>query len=368
MSSAPRVLIMAGGTGGHVFPALAVAQVLQARGWLVDWIGTDRGLEGRVVPAHDFTLHILPVRGLRGKSGLFRVISLFYLLRSFFTALSLLIKLKPQVVLGLGGYVAGPAGIAARLLGRPLVIHEQNAVAGTTNRWLAPLATRILFGLPGAFDEGKGRRWVGNPVRAEIVALHGASDQVPEAFSPERPLRLLVIGGSLGSSPLNIAIPSAVAHLDSELGAKLQVRHQCGARHVDETQAGYGAYPLVRAEVTAFIEDMAAAYQWADLVVSRSGALTVSELAIAGRASILVPLPHAIDDHQTENARVLSQSGGAQLLPQDSDLAGKLARLLSGFIAMPGRLSALASNVRTLALPAAAATVADVVEEVAGVA
>ena len=368
MTSAPRILVMAGGTGGHVFPALAVAQVLQARGWLIDWIGTDRGLEGRVVPAHDFTLHILPVRGLRGKSGVFRLVSLFHLLRSFFVALGLIIRLKPKVVLGLGGYVAGPAGVAARLLGKPLVIHEQNAVAGTTNRWLAPLASRVLFGLPGAFDEGERRRWVGNPVRPEIVGLQHLPQNIPEAFSAVRPLRLLVIGGSLGSTPLNTAVPAALGQLDPEAAAHLQIRHQCGAQHLDSTRASYRDCPDGRVEVTAFINDMADAYQWADLVVSRSGALTVSEMAIVGRAAILVPLPHAIDDHQTANARVLSESGAAQLVQQGTDLPGKLAKLLTGFIAMPGRLSAIAENARKLALPDAASTVADVVEEVAGVA
>lgn len=368
MTSAPRVLIMAGGTGGHVFPALAVARVLQSRGWLIDWIGTDRGLEARVVPAHDFNLHVLPVQGLRGKSVWFRVKSFYYLLASFVAAMRLIIKLRPQAVLGLGGYVAGPAGVAARLLGRPLVIHEQNAVAGTTNRWLAPLATRVLFGLPGAFAEDHGRRWVGNPVRPEIVALHRLDAVSVAAFTSQRPLRLLVVGGSLGSSPLNTALPAALKGLAPEAITRVMVRHQCGARDVASTRACYGDDAGISAEVTAFIDDMAEAYGWADLVISRAGALTVSELAVAGRAAILVPLPHAIDDHQTENARVLSAVGGAQLVPQDGDLARKLAQLLTGFITAPGRLAVIADNASKLALPDAATTVADVVEEVADVA
>ena len=368
MTSAPRVLIMAGGTGGHVFPALAVARVLQSRGWLIDWIGTDRGLEARVVPAHDFNLHVMPVQGLRGKSVWFRVKSFYYLLASFVAAIRLIIKLRPQAVLGLGGYVAGPAGVAARLLGRPLVIHEQNAVAGTTNRWLAPLATRVLFGLPGAFADETGKSWVGNPVRPEIVALHRDEAVSVADFSSQRPLRLLVVGGSLGSSPLNAAVPAAVRGLAADRVTRLVVRHQCGAQDVEKTRAGYGDGTGVQADVTAFIEDMADAYRWADLVISRAGALTVSELAVAGRAAILVPLPHAIDDHQTENARVLSTVGGAQLLPQDGDLATKLNQLLAGFIATPARLSVIAGNARKLAMPDAAAVVADVVEEVADVA
>ncbi|MDG1066124.1 MAG: undecaprenyldiphospho-muramoylpentapeptide beta-N-acetylglucosaminyltransferase [Luminiphilus sp.] len=364
MMAAPRILIMAGGTGGHVFPALAVAQVLEARGWLVDWVGTARGLESRVVPAHGFTLHTLPVQGLRGKGLLFRVKSLVALIASFVASLSLLLKVKPRAVLGFGGYASGPAGVAAFLLRRPLVVHEQNAVAGTTNRWLAPVAKQVLLGLPGAFKIGAGYRLMGNPVRAEISALYDLKDEIPNVFNIDRPMRLLVVGGSLGSSPLNSGVPNALARLPDESLVRLQIRHQCGGPHVEATQNQYGSVAAASIQVLPFIEDMAAAYRWADLVVCRSGALTVSELMVTGTASVLVPLPHAIDDHQTHNARILSASGAGCLLPQDSSLEPQLSALLQGFIASPQRLKTMTGNARSLAMPNAAVAVAEAIEEV----
>lgn len=364
MTNAPRILIMAGGTGGHVFPALAVAQVLEARGWLVDWVGTARGLESRVVPAHGFTLHKLPVQGLRGKGLLFRVKSIMRLLASFIASLGLLLKIKPRAVLGFGGYASGPAGIAAFLLRRPLVIHEQNAVAGTTNRWLAPLAKRVLLGLPGAFGVEARHRLIGNPVRSEIVALHGHENEIPQFFSREQPLRLLVVGGSLGSSPLNCGVPEALAHLVEEDRARLTIHHQCGEQHLEATRNQYGSAVGASTQVVPFIDDMAAAYQWADLVVCRSGALTVSELMVTGKPSILVPLPHAIDDHQTQNARILSESGAGCLLPQGANMGPQLSALIHGFITDPQRLTLMQGNARRLAMPNAANTVADVIKEV----
>ncbi len=364
MTCAPRILVMAGGTGGHVFPALAVAQVLEARGWLVDWVGTTRGLESRVVPAHGFTLHTLPVQGLRGKGVLFRVKSVLRLLASFIQSLSLVLKIKPQAVLGFGGYASGPAGVAAFLLRRPLVLHEQNAVAGTTNRWLAPVAKRVLLGLPGAFGVGAGYRLIGNPVRSDISAQLDLKDDIPNRFCAERPLRLLVIGGSLGSAPLNAGVPDALAKLTEFDLAQLQIRHQCGDQHVEATQKQYGVGINGSIEVTAFIDDMAAAYRWADLVVCRSGALTVSELMATGTASILVPLPYAIDDHQTQNAKILSDSGAGCLLPQDASLASNLSALLRELMATPQRLKTMRENASGLAMPNAAVAVADIIKEV----
>lgn len=365
MNRTPRILIMAGGTGGHVFPALAVAQVLQNRGWLVDWVGTARGLESRIVPAHGFTLHTLPVQGLRGKGLLFRIKSVLRLLSSFTASLGLLLKVKPLAVLGFGGYASGPAGIAAALLRRPLVIHEQNAVAGTTNRWLAPVAKQVLLGLPGAFEVGANRRLMGNPVRSEIKALHKLEDATPKVFTESRPLRLLVVGGSLGSGPLNSEVPAALAGLAENDLRRLEIRHQCGEQHLEATQEHYGAAMNASIQVLAFIDDMAAAYRWADLVVCRSGALTVSELMVTGTASILVPLPHAIDDHQTQNARILSEAGAGCLLPQNSGLGSQLSGLLHGFITDPERLKVMKDRAMGLAMPNAAIEVADVVEEVA---
>ena len=367
MMRSPTALIMAGGTGGHVFPALAVAKLLQSRGWLVHWVGTNRGLEGRVVPREDIVLHTLPVQGLRGKGWLHRAGALVNLVRSLFQSLGLLVRIKPDVVLGMGGYAAGPAGVASLLLVKPLVIHEQNAVAGTTNRLLAPLARRVLFGLRGAFEEGGRCQLVGNPVRQDIAGLPEPESVTINAFTPDRPLRLLVLGGSLGSGPLNEALPGALRHLSVESKGCFSIWHQCGENHLTSTREAYRPHKDAELNIAAFIEDMAAAYQWADLVICRAGALTVSELALAGRAAILVPLPHAIDDHQTRNARFLSDAGAGQLVTQDEHLAPRLAKLLLGFLGMPGRLTAMGGVARSLAMPDATERVADIVAEVAGV-
>ncbi len=366
MTAIPTVLVMAGGTGGHVFPALAVAQTLQGRGWLVHWMGTERGLEARVAASEDIEFHALPVQGLRGKGWRHRITAVFNLLRSLLQSLRLLLELKPNVVLGMGGYAAGPGGVAALLLGKPLVIHEQNAVAGTTNRLLAPLARRVLFGLPGAFEESRRRYWVGNPVRAAITKLSGHPHERVDAFSAERPMRLLILGGSLGSGPLNGAVPEVLRHLSKDSKMCLSIRHQCGDANLTATETAYKPHGDARVEVMAFIDDMAAAYEWADLVICRAGALTVSELALAGRAAILVPLPHAIDDHQTKNARILSDAGAGQVVVQDEQMVSKLVQLLLGLLAMPDRVIAMAEAASALAAPEATGRVADAVEEVAG--
>lgn len=366
--STPRVLIMAGGTGGHVYPALAVAGLLRDRGWLVDWVGTGQGLEARVVPDNEFPLHTLPVRGLRGKGIAARLVGVLRLLAALVAALRLVRRLKPDVTLGLGGYASGPAGIATWLLRRPLVIHEQNAVAGTTNRLLAPLARRVLSGLPGAFDRRREAEIVGNPVRQDIVAAGVLSDGIPGAFTAERPLQLLVLGGSLGSAPLNTAVPAAVGQLlDAGSGARLTIRHQCGERNLDATRAAWAEHPDASVAVFPFIDDMAGAYAWADLVVCRAGALTVSELAVTGTPSILVPLPHAIDDHQTRNALALSSHGAGQLLPQRELTPTRLARLLDTYLEHPGRLRVMAAAARSLGRTTATEAVADIVAEVAHV-
>jgi len=361
-----RVLVMAGGTGGHVYPALAVAQNLRNDGWLVDWVGTDRGLEANVVPAQGFELHTLPMRGLRGKGVIAQVEGFVLLIAALFAALQLVWRLKPNVALGMGGYASGPAGLACVLLRVPLVIHEQNSVAGTTNRLLAPLATRILCGLPNAFDQSAKVELVGNPVRREILQRGEQGRDFPVAFTADRPLQLLVIGGSLGSAPLNTLVPEAVHALYADgRGAQLHIRHQCGAQHLEATLAAYGKLPTDRIDVSRFIDDMADAYLWADLVVCRSGALTVSELAVTGSPSMLVPLPHAIDDHQTHNAKALSAEGAGQLLPQRELTAEKLARFISGYLDLPSRLGAMSKAARALARPNATERVADVIAEVA---
>ncbi len=354
---------MAGGTGGHVYPALAVAEELRNRGWLVDWMGTNRGLEARVVPSHRFTLHALPVSGLRGKRIIGRIQGLLRLLSALFTALGMMNSLRPQVVLGMGGYAAGPGGIAAYLLRRPLVIHEQNAIAGTTNRLLAPLAKRLLSGLPGPFIDKRHAELVGNPLRRDLEKAEALN--VPVEFTVERPLRVLVLGGSLGSLPLNRGVPVALGALNQEQRSRIAVVHQCGEQHIETTQRAYRDNKIVNAAISSFIDDMGAAYANADLVICRSGALTVSELASQKRPAILIPLPHAIDDHQTANAKTLVAIGAAQLLPQSGLAAGELERFLKGYLDSPGRLAAMSSAAATVGSSSATCRVADILEEVA---
>jgi len=357
--ASPLVLMMAGGTGGHVYPALAVAHELLDRGFRVEWVGTHRGLEARVVPAAGITLHCLLVRGVRGKNPLWKVLGLMYLFIATIQALWLLLRTSPQCVVGMGGYVAGPAGIAAWLLRKPLVIHEQNAVAGTTNRLLAPFASRVLAGFPGAFKHSVENTVVGNPVRRELIdcATTSAYD-----YSAQRPLRLLVVGGSLGARPINDLVPPTISTL-VQSGHLLKVWHQSGEAHIDAVQTAYSSLSDIDAKVTAFVEDMAAAYAWADLVLCRAGALTVSELSIMGRPALLVPLPHAIDDHQTANAHFLAGSGGAVLLRQSELSVGSLAELLIELISQPDRLPKMASIAAGLGTPGATNAVCDYCEE-----
>ena len=347
------VMIMAGGTGGHVFPALAIAGVLRARRQIV-WLGTERGIEARLVPAAGYPVEWIEVEGLRGK-GLARWLGApLRLLRAIAQARRALRRRKPGVVLGLGGFVSGPGGIAAWLAGAPLVIHEQNAIAGLTNRCLARFAARVAEGFPGSFPASSGALYVGNPVRPEIAALPPPRQRF-EARSG--PLRLFVFGGSQGASALNRLLPAAVALLPQS--RRPRVLHQTGARERDETEAAYRTAGI-EAEVRAFIDDMATAYGEADLVVSRSGALTVAELAAAGVGSILVPFPAAVDDHQTKNAGWLARVSAAQVVSEAGltapELANRLATLLGNG---RSRLLAMAEAARSLAVTDAADRVAD---------
>lgn len=358
MSRSPLILMMAGGTGGHVYPALAVATELLARGHRVEWVGTARGLEERVVPAAGITLHHLPVRGFRGKGVTGKLVGLIALLVASAEALWLVARCWPAVVIGMGGYVAGPAGVAAWLLRRPLLIHEQNAVAGTTNRMLAPLAKTVVAGFPAAFRSAVEFRVLGNPVRSDIL---DAGRDYRYDYAGQRPLRLLVLGGSLGARPINECMPQAVKRLFRE-GLPLEVRHQCGDAHVSAVSAAYGSVrDTVR--VQPFIEDMADAYVWSDIVICRAGALTVAELAVVGRPAILIPLPHAIDDHQTANARSLADRGGAILLRQSDMTAQSVAHALKTYIDYPERLCAMAAASHAAAMPRATVDVTDCCEE-----
>ncbi len=353
---AANVLIMAGGTGGHVFPALACAHEFQSRGYKVHWLGTPRGIENEVVPAAGLPLHLIEVSGLRGKSVASLLKAPWQLLRSLWQARRVMRQLQPVCVLGLGGYVTGPGGLAARLAGVPLVIHEQNAVAGTANRSLAPFAARVCEAFPGTFAASDKRRTTGNPVRTELFL------ETPRDSLADRRPRLLVLGGSLGAEPLNKLLPDALAQVSSEL--RPEVFHQSGKQHADVTRERYEATG-VAAQVAPFIKDMASAYAWADLVICRAGALTVCELAAAGLPSFLVPLPHAIDDHQTHNAEYLAKEGAALLLPQATTDAAALAAQLTEVLMQPEKLKAMGATARRLSRPDATRTVVDICLEVA---
>ena len=356
----PLVLMMAGGTGGHVYPALAVATELMERGYRVEWVGTERGLEQRVVPAAGILLHCLPVRGLRGKGLIDKLRSLVSLLLSSVAALWLVFRLAPRCVVGMGGYVAGPAGVAAWLLRKPLVIHEQNAVAGTTNRMLAPLASKILAGFNDAFAPGIEFEVPGNPVRRQLINAGAAATY---DYAGGRPLRLLVLGGSLGARPINQVIPGVVRALNGHSDAAIEVWHQTGVAHLQEVRQQYACEGDNSVRVEPYIEDMECAYAWADLVVCRAGALTVAELSIMGRPAILVPLPHAIDDHQSANAHFLTERGAAVILRQDALDEASLADLLREYLGDSGRLAAMAAASRAAATPDAAKCVSDCCEE-----
>lgn len=301
-----RCLIMAGGTGGHVFPGLAVADALKAKGWDIKWLGTAERMEADVVPKRGYPISFLPVKGIRGKGLSAKVKGIMALIRSLFQARKLIQRIAPDIVIGFGGYASGPGGVAAWTSGIPVIVHEQNAAAGMTNKLLAKFAKTIMLGFDDArsqFSANKNVVTVGNPVRDEIWS-------VSEKTSMSVPLNMLVIGGSLGSRPLNETVPPVCAGLEG-----LKIRHQCGKGNVKEVERAY-ANANGAAEVTEFIDDMAQAYEWADFIVCRAGALTVSEVAAAGRAAIFVPLPHAVDDHQTKNAQSLVKVKAALMIPQ----------------------------------------------------
>jgi UDP-N-acetylglucosamine--N-acetylmuramyl-(pentapeptide) pyrophosphoryl-undecaprenol N-acetylglucosamine transferase len=343
------ILIMAGGTGGHVFPALALARLLRAASHDVVWLGTQKGIEARVVPADKFPIEWLSMSGLRGKGALTLVLAPFKLLQSIWQALGVMRRRKPALVVGFGGFVTGPGGVAAWLTRRPLLIHEQNAVAGYSNRMLSHLARRVLSAFPKAFPPGVKDEVVGNPVRAEIVM------QEPPAVRfarREGSLRLLIVGGSLGAARLNAVVPFAVAQLE-RAGIALHVRHQAGERGIETARSAY-AEAKVAGDVTPFIDDMARAYADADLVICRAGALTVSELAAVGVASVLVPYPNAVDDHQTFNAQFLVREGAAVLIADRDLTADKLATTLRELCAGRGKLLAMAERARLVARPRAA--------------
>jgi len=362
MAAANRTLmVMAGGTGGHVYPALAVADALRARGWDVFWLGTKNGLEARVVPAAGIDMVWVSMGGVRGKGWLKKLLLPATLLLAFWQSLRAILQRRPDVVLGMGGYTAFPGGMMASLLGKPLVIHEQNSVGGLTNRVLACLAERVLTAFPKVFTHAHDKpipcrqvmtEWVGNPVRTDIAV----------AGKPEHTgaLRLLVVGGSLGAQALNDLVPKALARLPAE--KRPAVVHQSGRQHLDILRANYAAAG-VEADVRDYIEDMAAAYRACDFAICRAGAMTVAELACAGVPAVLVPFPFAVDDHQTGNAEFLAEAGAAWLIQQKDLTAEKLAALIAGLDR--DQLAAMAGKARALAKPDATARVADICEALA---
>jgi UDP-N-acetylglucosamine--N-acetylmuramyl-(pentapeptide) pyrophosphoryl-undecaprenol N-acetylglucosamine transferase len=352
-------LIMAGGTGGHIFPGLAVAAALRARDVPVLWLGAEGGMENRIVPEHRVELRTLRVKGLRGKGLRRRIAAPWMLARALFGAWRVLRETNPRSVLSMGGYVAGPGGIAAWLQRRPLLVHEQNRIAGFTNRMLAKCAGRVMSGFADAFPAKLHAEWTGNPVRAEIAALPSPAARFADRSGAPR---LLVLGGSLGARTLNLGLPNALSLIPSD--RRPEVRHQCGAAHVEAARAAYARVD-VAAQVAPFIADMAAAYAWADLVICRAGALTLAELAAAGLGAILLPFPYAVDDHQTKNAEGFVAVGAAELV-QDRDFdASRFSGMLQRLLRDPGKRLAMANAARTLAKPDAADVIAQRCLEVA---
>lgn len=355
MNADAPVLIMAGGTGGHIFPGIAVAHELERRKVPVIWLGGKKGLETRLVPQHGIALETIDISGVRGK-GIATLLALpFKLGGAVLAARKLIRKHAPRSALALGGYAAAPGGIAAWLAKIPLVVHEQNRIPGKTNRLLAKKAMRVLTGFDSVFANAE---WVGNPVRESIAKITAPAQRYAGRSGA---LKLLVLGGSQGAQSLNSALPEVLRRRGTKL--PVEVRHQCGEAHFDKARNAYLAAGI-DAEVVPFEKDMAAAYAWADLVICRAGALTLAELAAAGAPSILVPFPHAVDDHQTKNAQAMVAAGGAKLVAEGADFPSRLGRAFES-IGDRAHLLAMAQAARTLAKPNAAARIAQVCMEVA---
>jgi UDP-N-acetylglucosamine--N-acetylmuramyl-(pentapeptide) pyrophosphoryl-undecaprenol N-acetylglucosamine transferase len=356
---AGTLMVMAGGTGGHVFPGLAVAHWMQARGWRVVWLGNAAGMEATLVPKHGIAMEYVRFGGVRGKGIQTKLMLPVNLLRACSQSLRVLRQVKPDVVLGMGGYITFPAGLMSKLAGYPLVLHEQNSIAGLANKVLAHVAKRVLVAFPNALPNAE---WTGNPIRAELARALPPKERYAARSGR---LNILVVGGSLGAAALNETVPEALSLLDQE--TRPRVVHQAGAKHIDALQANYAAAGLSVGDdlqLVPFIEDMASAYAAADLVICRSGAMTVSEIAAVGVAALFVPFPFAVDDHQTTNAAFLVSQGAAHLIQQrDLSAAG-----LAGWLRSQTResLAGMAGRARELAKPDAAERVARVCADVAG--
>ena len=351
------MMIMAGGTGGHIFPALAVADHLRAQGWNVVWVGVRGGMEERLIPPRGYAMSWVRFSGVRGRGPVAAALLPLNLLIAFWQTARAIFAHRPDVVLGMGGYVSFPGAMMASFLNRPLAIHEQNSIAGLANRVLARLADRVLTTFPNAFREATAVIWTGNPVREEIVTMAPPENRYAARAGQ---LRLLVVGGSLGAQVLNTVVPEALALLAPE--TRPRVTHQAGMVHYDAVRERYQASG-VTATVLPFIDDMAARYAETDLIICRAGATTIAEIAAAGIASVLVPYPHSVDDHQTINARFLADRAAALLIPQSEFTARGLAEVLSKFTRE--RLLAMAQSARTAGRPEATRAVAQVCMELA---
>ena len=352
----PSILVMAGGTGGHIFPGLAVAEYLRICGWNVSWLGNQNGMEYRLVKSCDFPFEAVDFGGLRGKGLKAKLMLPINLMRASFQSWKIMRRLKPSVVLGMGGYITFPGGLVTKLLQRPLVLHESNSVAGSANRALAKIAMRVLTGFPNTMQSAE---WVGNPIREEFDHVLAPALRYEQR---QGPLSILVVGGSLGATALNEHIPAALALIAQE--ERPTVIHQAGDKHLADLEKRY-AQLGVRADIRPFIDDMPSAYAQADLVICRSGAMTVSELAACGVASCLIPFPHAIDDHQTANAKFLSDADAAILLPQQYLNPQDLALMIQNL--NRADLKEMALRAHALSKPQATQRVAEVCANCAGV-
>ncbi|HIA45434.1 MAG TPA: undecaprenyldiphospho-muramoylpentapeptide beta-N-acetylglucosaminyltransferase [Methylococcaceae bacterium] len=350
-----RIVIMAGGTGGHVYPALAVALYLQKDNWQVTWLGTRVGIESRVVPENNIDIDFVSVTGIRGKDFRGRLAVPGMLLKSMLQVFGILRRRRPNVILGLGGFVAGPGGVVAKVLGIPLVIHEQNRIPGTTNRILAKWADRVLQGFPDSFPVAIGAEYVGNPLRPAIEVFK------PKRIIQQQSLNILVLGGSLGARKLNEIVPAMIAMVKP-----VNVVHQTGSVMVEKVKALYTSQQKP-AEVVAFIDDMAVVYSWADLIICRSGAMTVSEIAAVGLPSIMIPFPFAIDDHQTANAQYLADVNASILIAQSELNAKRLAKEIMRFINEPSLLLQMGKAARQCAQVDATKAVAKVCIDVVSI-
>lgn len=357
--STPRsLLIMAGGTGGHVFPALAVARMMRDKGWTVTWMGTAKRMEATIVPAQGIPIDYISIEGLRGRGKLSLLLAPIKLLKATWQAWRILLARRPAVVLGMGGFASGPGGLAAWVGNVPLLIHEQNAIPGMTNRCLSKIATRVCISFPDTLP-GCGAVLTGNPVRADILDLPIPALRYQSRTSP---MRVLVLGGSLGAQALNTVLPQVLQSMAPE--DRPEVWHQTGEKHFNETQGLYDQ-AQVKARVVPFIEDMNQAYLWADYVICRAGAMTIAELTAVGLPAILVPYPHAVDDHQTKNAQLMVDAGAAVLIQQKDLTPGVLAQAMRAFNTIEHCVTA-AQKARAVAKPKATEAVVALCEELAG--